>query len=339
MIVLHNFLHWTNSIGENELEYNVTRLNSLYESILSNPAFILSGLFTYFGHFGVQLFVFVSAYGLTKKYLKANENIHYKEFILSRFLKIYSLVLVGLSVMFCVDVLYKQSDFLLFLKNALNVLLMINNFSYSKIFSYIGPWWFFSLILQLYLIFPFIYRYIQDKREKGFYILLAVSYLFIYVLFPVAEKFNVPLFGNFLGHLPEFLFGIALASFPKFELNVKILLPALFFFILSNISAYAFPFSFLSVTILLLALISPVFRLPQQNILLRFLLFTGKISMFLFVINGPLRFLTLDFVEDKSLLVIYIVALLHLLIAIGISYLISLIYDRTLLPLIQKVAT
>jgi len=338
MIVLHNFLHWSSPfIRENELDYDFSRLKKLGEVIFSEPAYILSGLFSYFGHFGVQLFIFVSAYGLTKKYLKSGENINYIDFIRFRFLKIYSLVFVGLSVMFCYDVVYKNGSLLLFLKNGLDVLLMTKNFSYDQIFAYVGPWWFFSLILQLYLVFPFLYKFIRNKQEKGFYILLAISYLLIYMFLPLAEKFRVPIFGNFLGHLPEFSLGIILALSQKIKFNKTILLTALFVFALSNLSVYTFPLSFLSVTILLLTMIYPVFRLSERNIFVKILCFTGKASMFVFIINGPLRYLTLKYAENQSPLTVYGIAVIHLAIAVGVSYVISLIYDKTVLRVIQRI--
>lgn len=66
--------------------------------------------------------------------------------------------------------------------------------------------------------------------------MLIFSYVVIYALFPLTEKLNIPLFGNFPGHIPEFLLGIGLAMFKDIKVNGKILLISIIIFILSNLS-------------------------------------------------------------------------------------------------------
>ena len=332
MIVLHNFLNKFGS-GENEMNYDFASLQALWDNTLNVPASFLTGFFTYFGHFGVQLFIFASSYGLTKKYF-ADKKIQYKEYISYRLIKIYALVLFGLVVSLCYKAVAGQLDFSVFLKNTLQVLSMTNNFSYDRIFSYIGPWWFFSLIIQLYFLFPFLYQYIRAKGLKGFYTLLILSYVLIYILFSITEKAGIPLFGNFVGHLPEFLLGIALAFFPECKIQSKCIGFMAVVFIGSNLSVYAFPFSFFSATLLLLALIYPVLFASKTKALV----FVGEISMFMFIINGQLRSLTLKFMLDKTdnPLVIYAGAIFHLICTIVISYILYRVYNKTVLPWSNK---
>jgi hypothetical protein len=178
---------------------------------------------------------------------------------------------------------------------------------------------------------------LQEKREKGFYILLAISYLLIYLLLPITEKFRIPIFGNFLGHLPEFLLGIAFAMFPKFNLKSKHIFIIAGVFIVSNLSEYTFPFSFLSVTILLLAMIYPLLFL-RKTLIMKSLIFIGEISMIIFLINGQLRFFTLRFVPSpvNNYMYLYMWAIIHLSIVLILSYGLSFVYDKTLLPFSEK---
>ncbi|MDR2205563.1 MAG: acyltransferase [Flavobacteriaceae bacterium] len=337
MIVLHNFLHWRTDVGENEMSYSPEHLINLMKSISNDPFSIFIGLFSYFGHFGVQIFIFVSAYGLTKKYLNQNRDINYKEYIGYRLIKIYSLAGFGLLVTVAYQMLYFGPSFS-FVLSAVKSLTMTNNFRYASIYAYVGPWWFFSLILQLYFVFPFLYRYLQKKREMGFYLLLAISYLSIYVIFPFTEKLKIPLFGNFLGHLPEFLLGIALAMFPKLALKSKHILMALGIFVISNLSEHTFPFSFLSATVLLIAMVRPLL-FARKTVVSRALVFIGGISMFIFLINGQLRTFTLEIFVPNPIISpahTYMWAMIHLAAAIIVSYGLSIVYNKTILPLSEK---
>ena len=68
-IFLHNYCHWLGPIvKENEYQYfqhNVDWLNQVMVSMdLNLPVHLLS----FFGHYGVPVFLFLSAYGLVMKY-------------------------------------------------------------------------------------------------------------------------------------------------------------------------------------------------------------------------------------------------------------------------------
>ena len=67
-IFLHNYCHWLGPIiKENEYQYfqhNVDWLNQVMVSMdLNLPVHLLS----FFGHYGVPVFLFLSAYGLVMK--------------------------------------------------------------------------------------------------------------------------------------------------------------------------------------------------------------------------------------------------------------------------------
>ena len=73
LIVLHNFYHnLTPLIGQNEFVFHSKTITLFLQTIVYNPQDILRAIFSYFGHYGVQIFIFFSAYGLTKKYYEKN---------------------------------------------------------------------------------------------------------------------------------------------------------------------------------------------------------------------------------------------------------------------------
>ena len=338
MIVLHNYVHSISGIGENEMNFNSSILPDLINNIKNNPSVLLTGLFSYLGHFGVQLFIFVSGYGLTKKYM-ADEDINFKKYILTRIVKVYSLLIFGLLILFFGTILIESKEQIIFFpKDALRTLLMLNNFSYDKLYSFVGPWWFFGLIIQLYFIFTLMLKIIKRFKSKGFYLLLFISFLSIYLLFPFTESLGFPLFANLPGHLPEFILGIAAAMF-IFRINYKWFICGVFVFILANMSKYFFPLSFLSITIVLLFITTYILNLPKENYLIKAFRFIGEISMFIFVINGPLRKVTLwPFSgEDINHLLLFGGAIVHTLVTIIAAYIMSIIYKKSVIPVSKKV--
>lgn len=323
MIVFHNFLHLTNGIGENEMAFFPDRIYILFDTILNAPSMFFNGLFSYGGHYGVQLFIFASGFGLAKKFGK-KDKIEYK-YILPQIIKLYGLILFGLLTYFIL--FFNNISYKWFLMFSMSSLLMYKNFFNYSIFSYVGPWWYFGLALQLYLIFPFLYRFIHKYREKGAIGLIAASYLLIYLLKPLTNEFDIAMFGNFLGHLPEFVLGISLAMFKQIRLSWKIIIPSLVLFILSNFFRIFFPFSFLSVTILLLATFYPIYS-SKKGLITTPLLFIGNISMFIFVINGPLRQYSFKYTLGNSPIEILISSCLHFIFVLIISYLMMIVYNK-----------
>ncbi len=95
MIAMHNYFHWiAPKTGENEFNFNFTRLESYIDILTNQTLFGLQATFSYFGHYGVQIFLFLSAYGLTKKY--GGTSPQYFSFIWKRIAKIYPAFLLAI---------------------------------------------------------------------------------------------------------------------------------------------------------------------------------------------------------------------------------------------------
>lgn len=334
-IIFHNFIHWTNNIGENEYELDPDRIDLLVQTIFTDPYMLLNGLFSYFGHYGVELFIFVSGYGLAKQFMKKS-NITYVNYLVPRLIKIYGLLIVGFILLF----VFLSSDITTISKKSLVIsyLLIYNTFSYGTLFPYIyiGPWWYFSLIIQFYFLFPFLYRIIDKyvKTNLSFLFLLFLVYALIYLLYPISEDHKFPIFANSIGHLPEFLFGIYLARFDKFRLSYKVLFLSLIIFALSNKFELFFPLSFLSITVIMLAF-SYLFFTKTNGWLFVSLTFMGSISMYAFVINGLIRAGTISWFQGHSALYILLGSVVHFVIVVVAAYILKIIYSKTVNPLLN----
>ena len=68
-IMLHNYCHFIGKIvKENEYRFYDFNNNRLLQ-VLDNPDELLPvHLFSYFGHYGVPVFLFLSGFGLVRKY-------------------------------------------------------------------------------------------------------------------------------------------------------------------------------------------------------------------------------------------------------------------------------
>ena len=68
-IFLHNFCHWLPGIiRENEYLFNADNVSAL-RGVMASPDWNLPlHLLSFFGHYGVPMFLFLSAYGLVMKY-------------------------------------------------------------------------------------------------------------------------------------------------------------------------------------------------------------------------------------------------------------------------------
>ena len=83
LIVFHNYFRWLEpNTGENEFYFLADHIKNLVKGIIHTPLESINLLFDYFGHYGVQIFIFISGVGLAISML--NKKTSYGTFILKR---------------------------------------------------------------------------------------------------------------------------------------------------------------------------------------------------------------------------------------------------------------
>ena len=297
MIVTHNFMHLFPAPKENEFGFYPDRFFDLLHLVYNEPENIVRVLLSFFGHFGVQIFIFLSAYGLTKKY--STHKLTYWPFIWQRIVKIYPAFILSILAWLVITgwfiewhgflgpakILYWDIEGL-FLK-----LFLLSNFIPGKSLSPVGPWWFIPFIFQFYFVFPHL-LYLYSKW--GGFILLVISAFGVIFSIAVQGKLGgLNIYFTILGHLPEFCLGIYLA---KNDGDARIQIPKLIVFsafltyFLGNVYEIFWYVNHISFLILLLAiygyLVPTIKRSPTIR---RGVLFFSAISMPLFLVNGFLR--------------------------------------------------
>ena len=298
LIIFHNYFHIIPPApGENEFYFSALHFERFKQLILAEPFSLIRHLLAYFGHYGVQLFIFISGYGLAIS--NKNKKISYPDFILNRMKKLYpSLLIVVISLMVVIP-LYEGGVNPATYNSLLLKLTLAHNFIPGEALSVTGPFWFFSLIVQLYVLFPFLMGMLNKFGPVSLLItggiFLSLTMVFNRYLIPHDLNLNF----LFIGHLPIFCLGIYFASRPFIKLSPLLIISAIVIFILANEYAFLWYFSFLSFTIFMLALFIHLFKiLPHLHKIQRFLIYSGTISLYLFAVHGIARF-PFEMVSEK----------------------------------------
>ncbi len=274
-IISHNFFHLFPPVTyQNEMTLNPENFSHFIQDFSWTE--IVNCLFSFLGFYGVYIFVLLSGYGITKSFINTEKKTI--PFVAIHIFKIYKLFLIS-ALVYCIivpDINFKALG---------KVLSLTSTLSPETLFIVCGPWWFFSLIIQLYFCFFFLYKLIAKDISNVFFI------WFVYVIIAFYwVTFNGPtvsLYANAVGHIPEFSLGIFLALYEKQltflntrKFNVMALCISLVVLVLAQIYFYVFVFSFFFSAI---AFLSAYKLIPSQN---QFWIFTGKISPYLFGFNG-----------------------------------------------------
>lgn len=175
---------------------------------------ILINLYRYIGWTGdaaTQLFIILSGFGLTWGYLQRNasEAISWKEFLSRRVMRIYPL--------WWVAHLFLMAAWLVALGPGLKSLLLSLpglRLTPSSFYSVQSSWWFVSLLLQCYLVFPLLWKL---ERRWGTTVFLCIACALGFAaraagFLTLRDGLDPWLRGMiFVTRLPEFALGIALA--------------------------------------------------------------------------------------------------------------------------------
>lgn len=291
LIFIHNYFHVMPGFNiENEQNFDRKNITLLFYH-LKQFTFteVFGALISFFGHYGVQIFIIFSAYGLSIQYNRSKKSP--LNFTITKLKKLYFLMFIG--ILFVIVFYFLFTDIRFTFREIIEktFLLMTSLSSFSDLLLYkmfVGPFWFFALMVQLYILFPLLYFWAVKLNKKKYWIIFLLSYLMIYPLFYWTNLNSFTLFGNILGHLPEVFLGIGMARFGYNKFPWWMFFLATLIFLCSQFLEILFPLSFLMICIILISIIN-VIRKHSRNGFEKFILFTGKISMILFIVNGPLR--------------------------------------------------
>ena len=180
----------------------------LYDDIQIYQSHYLVNEIGWFSKLCVAIFVFLSGYGLT---IQANKTIKINifKFYKHRFLKLYLNYWFIWLIFVPIGILFFHRTFEIVYVNHIWEKFLIDIWGLSYAFGFHGynaTWWFYSCIIILYLIFPFLY-----KLLKKYNIILIIISLIIY-FYPFS------ILGTIREYLISFVLGMIFANGIKVKL-------------------------------------------------------------------------------------------------------------------------
>ena len=219
-IMLHNYCHFIGKIvKENEYQFFNTHNEGLWQVITHPDTLLPVHLLSYFGHYGVPVFLFLSGFGLVMKYeRKMQEQVAVVPFIRYNYLKLLRMLIVGFVLFIIVDIM-TPGRFQYHWYNVIAQLLMyINVLPTPDKIIWPGIYWFFGLMLELYIV----YRLLLYRQKNWVVItLVAVCWLLQVFCDPEGETLNRIRY-NFIGGMLPFGAGILVGrSIDRFHCSMS----------------------------------------------------------------------------------------------------------------------
>jgi hypothetical protein len=334
-IVLHNYCHFISKIvQENEYQFFVSHNEQLWQVVTNPDALLPVHLLSFFGHYGVPVFLFLSGYGLVRKYETSDDSCPPMRFVRYSYLKLLRMLIVGFSLFICVDMV-TPGRFQFHWDNVIAQLLMyINVLPEPEKTIWPGIYWFFGLMMELYIV----YRLLFYRRSSWIAVaLIVVCWLLQAFCDPEGETLNRLRYNCIGGLLP---FGLGIIAARVRTLRTGSTTPTdsayapygpilwLLVFILSVALVFAMSFNFYTWLLwipvfIILGTIALVKAMPKW--MLSIVTWFGSISAAMFVAHPIARklFITVAWKQD-----VYDGLMLYIIAVIAISWAVKQLIDR-----------
>lgn len=218
-IMLHNLLHLLpGAVAENEFTFSARNIQRvLFEFHHSQEVWrMIASVFSHFGHYGVPIFLFLSGYGLVMKYEKSPVQAPSTLlFLWQHMKKLWGLMIPGfvVALFFLID--WHTFTLSFGKSNPWLTFAFLGNFFEFDTLIY-GPWWFFSLMLQFYVLYRCVFY--QWRSAILLWIIVGLSLLAMWFAYEsnihleISDSSLLRYFRvSALGHLLPFAIGISAA--------------------------------------------------------------------------------------------------------------------------------
>ncbi len=317
-IILHNYCHeFGFSVSANEFIWKRSNISLFHERLFSLPSHLLSDFFSYWGHYGIVIFLFISGYGLEIKYNDQKTRKSSVSFIISHYKKLFNLMIVG----FIANIIVNKIVIGYYFHDKWTILgqltLLINIIPNAHINP--GQFWYLGMILQLYIIYRILIY------ERSLYVLYTImSICIILQLTCQAEgNFIFWLRRNFIGNFFPFAIGILFAKKNiictpmKTKIKLSIIISLILFIYISNF--YYVLWLLTPIGIIILSII--IIKEAKKHKILSYIFYKiGKISSSIFITHSIAHWILLPTDNKKTYLVIYLIIYLGLCIILGYIY-------------------
>lgn len=179
LIMLHNFCHFLpQSVTENEYTFGTERFELLCSYFAHGGPHVILNTFSHFGHYGVPLFLFLSGYGLVCKYELSRHRHHHRSlwrrlrndllFLWKHSVKLWKLMLPAIAF-YWAYCMFSGKPWQVHGTDLAAMVTFTTNLFFKRDLI-LGPWWFFSLIIQLYIIYRLVFYH-----YRGTFTLVSIT--------------------------------------------------------------------------------------------------------------------------------------------------------------------
>ena len=215
-IFLHNYCHWLGfAVKENEYTFTMSKASGLMQALAQPDLNLPVHLVSFFGHYGVPVFLFLSAYGLVMKYEKRGalspKQTNVLPFLKHHYVKLFKMMIVGFVAFTMVDAITPGSH-KYHVMDILGQMFMFNNMMPDPDHViWPGPYWFFGLMMQLYIVYRLL---LWRKGDIYALLLIAVCWAMQAFCDPEGDTLNRVRY-NFMGGVLPFCAGLLYARHGK----------------------------------------------------------------------------------------------------------------------------
>lgn len=290
-IISNNFGHLLNGIiQDNEFVYDYNNVVGFLEQLKAPTSNFWLDLLAFYSPFGVMLFIFLSGFGLTLKYENGNVNsVTHKEFVFDHYRKLFQMQMKGLALFLLVMFVF-DPDYIVYFRHLLGQLFMVENLNPVDQKILAGPYWFFCMIMEIYLI----YRFVIYRRSTTFITIVILLSLFVMsVCAPNGDTIRY-LRINFCMALLPFGMGVLLARYGNLfihivENRIYCILAIVVFGALLTLCKFNF-YSWLFMPIFIIGVSIPLTKLLCQSKQLTYIFgWVGALSGVIFVVHPIVR--------------------------------------------------
>lgn len=316
-IIVDNITHLFNGVFmDSEYIYRWDSVQGFVNNLMHPDNTLPFNFISFYCPYGVMLFIFLSGYCLTLKYEKGNgRGTSSKAFISNHYQKLFVMQLKGLAIFF-------TAYFLLYPNDIISNVKILQFFLVGNLIpswqSLPGPYWFFGMIMEMYVI----YRLIIYNRKDWVAIALTVFSIVVMAFFkPESPTLYYLRINCFLAILP-FCMGVLAArhlSARSFSLNKTSTCWGWFLlaFVLLTASKFNF-YSWLIMPIFVIATAVTLVKLfTKGKIFNTIFSWLGAMSGVLFVIHPTVREIMIERMNNTGHY--YGMLLIYLLITFGLS--------------------
>lgn len=341
-IMLHNLCHLMPTIarGTNEFFYEqrfADNLRSYLHHVDGNWFMVLG---SFLGQFGVQVFLFLSAYGLVMKYEKGAAPVGSKwGFISHHYLKLFRLMIIGLIVAILLgwginslSIAHFRVHFMSHPQYWIPQLFMITNLlPYPDVNIYPGPFWYLGVTFEAYVVYRLFLYVPQDAPSwRGWLpvlIFMIVTWIPQLIWGPEGDIITYMRYNVLIAGVP-FSMGLLMARYFKIP---RLGRPMLALLLVGAVVAFmAMQFNYhlwLWSSIFFIIIVATVVRLCSAP-LMKPLVWVGALSSAIFIVHPIVRifFFTWDWwpaSQNHFYFVLLVYALLSIAVAMAYSKLVA----------------